>query len=326
MFKGRTLGMGEAEAIGARPTINAPFAKGLLSAQAELGNLVVLTADLGKYTDVYPFRDAHPSRFYNVGMAEQALVTVAAGLAKTGFAAMCTTYGCFATRRAYDFIAIACAHGDANVNIFAGLPGITTGYGGTHQAIEDLALMRSIPDLVVVDPCDATEMEQVTATLARTPGSSYCRLLRSNVAQVLDPATHRFEIGKAYPLRAGEQIGFVSTGFMTERSLDAASMLAVEGVSCGVLHCPTIKPFDVAAVVEFARRHEKLVIAENHVAIGALGTLVRDALYAVGLLRPILHVCIPDKFIECGSVPYLQDKYGLTTGRIVERVVHWHNA
>jgi len=323
MSKGRTLGMGELESAGERPAVFAPFGAGLLAAEAELGNLVVLTADLGKYTDVKPFRDVHASRFFNVGMAEQALVTVAAGLAKTGWTAMCTTYGCFATRRAYDFVAIACAHGAANVNIFAALPGLTTGYGGTHQAIEDLALMRSIPDIVVIDPCDATEMYQVTQALARTPGTSYCRLLRGNVPTVLDAATYRFRIGKAVPLRTGRDIGFISTGFMTERCLDAATRLAEHGSDCGVLHCPSIKPFDEAAVIEFARHHDRLVIAENHVATGALGSLAIEALYRAGLLRPTLHISIPDRFIECGSVPYLQDKYGLTTDRIVERVSGW---
>lgn len=325
MSKGRTLGMGELESVGNRPAVFAPFGAGLLAAEAELGNLVVLTADLGKYTDVKPFRDAHPARFFNVGMAEQALVTVAAGLAKTGWTAMCTTYGCFATRRAYDFVAIACAHGAANVNIFAALPGLTTGYGGTHQAIEDLALMRSIPDIVVVDPCDSTEMFQVTQTLARTPGTSYCRLLRSNVPTVFDPKTYTFAIGKAAELRSGSKIGFISTGFMTERCLDAATRLAADGTDCGVLHCPSIKPFDEAALVDFARRHERLVIAENHVAVGALGSLAIEALYRGGLLRPTLHICIPDSFIECGSVPYLQEKYGLTADRVLERVRNWRD-
>jgi len=138
---GRTLGMGEKEQTGARPTVDAPFGHALAALAHKRSDIVGLSADLAKYTDMLPFRDAFPDRFFNVGMAEQNLIAVSAGLAKTGHTVFCTTYGVFATRRAYDFIAIACAHSNANVKIFAGLPGLTTGYGGTHQAIEDLALI-----------------------------------------------------------------------------------------------------------------------------------------------------------------------------------------
>ena len=170
----RTLAMGQDEATGGgradRRRAVRPRA-GRRSA-ATRPEIVGLTADLGKYTDILPFRDAFPDRFFNVGMAEQNLVAVAAGLARTGKMPFATTYGVFATRRAYDFIAIALAHSNLNVKIVAGLPGLTTGYGGTHQAIEDLALMRMIPGLAVIDPCDATEIAAATAAIAdhRRPG------------------------------------------------------------------------------------------------------------------------------------------------------------
>jgi transketolase len=320
--RNRTLGMGEVETVVHRKSARAPFAEGLINAQRKHGNVVTLTADLGKYTDVYPFRDAYPDRFYNVGMAEQALVTVAAGLAKTGHIAYCTTYGCFATRRAYDFLAIACAHGKANVKMFAALPGITTGYGGTHQAIDDLALMRSIPDMTVIDPCDANEMRQVATMAADIPGTLYCRLLRNEVPVVFDD-DYRFEIGKVKLVRPGHSVGIISTGFMTERAIDAASALVRQGVDIAVLHSPSIKPFDVAGVAAFAARMERLVVIENHVSVGALTSLVLDAMQEAAILKPMLKIGIPDRFIECGSVPYLQDKYGLTTGRLIERIGAW---
>ena len=191
-------------------------------------DIVGLTADLGKYTDILPFRDAFPDRFFNVGMAEQNLVAVAAGLARTGMVPFATTYGVFASRRAYDFVAIALAHSNLNVKIVAGLPGLTTGYGGTHQAIEDLALMRMIPGLTVIDPCDATEIEAATLAIADHPGPVYMRLLRGSVPVVLDPG-YQFEIGKAHKLRDGKDVGIISTGFMTERALDAADVLAEDG-------------------------------------------------------------------------------------------------
>lgn len=318
----RTLGMGEVEAVEHRRSTKAPFAHGLIDAQRKHGNVVALTADLGKYTDIHPFRDLYPDRFYNVGMAEQALVTVAAGLAKTGHIAYCTTYGCFATRRAYDFLAIACAHGRADVKMFAALPGITTGYGGTHQAIDDLALMRSIPDMTVIDPCDATEMRQVATVAAEIPGTLYCRLLRNEVPVVLAD-DYVFELGKAKVVREGASVGIVSTGFMTERAIDAAAVLERDGIDIGVLHSPSIKPFDAQGVAAFAAGKERLIVVENHVCVGALASLVLDALQEHAILKPMLKIGIPDQFIECGSVPYLQDKYGLTTPRLVERIRSW---
>jgi transketolase len=312
---GRTLAMGQDEGTQTRPTMDAPFGHALVSLGHARPEIVGLTADLGKYTDIAPFRDAFPDRFFNVGMAEQNLIAVAAGLARTGHVPFCTTYGVFATRRAYDFIAIACAHSRINVKIVAGLPGLTTGYGGTHQAIEDLALMRMIPGLVVMDPCDATEMAQATRAAADWDGPVYIRLQRGQVPVVLDPADE-FAIGRARKLRDGSRVGIISTGLMTERALDAASLLEREGISTGVLHVATIKPFDAAAVVAFARTVDRVVTAENHVVAGGLASLVAEALFDAGVAKPLIRVGLPDKFIECGSVPYLQDRYGLTAEKL----------
>jgi transketolase len=231
---GRTLAMGQDEAAGGRPSVEAPFGRALTKQGQNRTDIVGLTADLGKYTDILPFRDAFPDRFFNVGMAEQNLIAVAAGLARTGKVPFATTYGVFATRRAYDFVAIALAHSNLNVKIIAGLPGLTTGYGGTHQAIEDLALMRMIPGLTIIDPCDATEIEAATAAIASYDGPVYMRLLRGSVPVVLEPE-YRFEIGKARRLRDGKDVGIISTGFMTERAIDAAAALQKRGISAGVL-------------------------------------------------------------------------------------------
>jgi len=314
---GRTLGMGEKEQTGARPTVDAPFGHALAALAHKRSDIVGLSADLAKYTDMLPFRDAFPDRFFNVGMAEQNLIAVSAGLAKTGHTVFCTTYGVFATRRAYDFIAIACAHSNANVKIFAGLPGLTTGYGGTHQAIEDLALMRMIPGLVVIDPCDATELEQVTEAVAAHRGPTYCRLLRAFVPRVLDPARHRFRIGEGFVLREGGKLGMISTGFMTERALDAADQLAARGINASILHMPTIKPFDHKIVADFGSRVDRIMTLENHVVAGGLATLVAEALFDAGVQRPLVRIGIPDRFIECGSLPFLQEKCRMTVPQIV---------
>lgn len=316
----RTLAMGENEVTaGGRATIDAPFGRALKRLGELRNDVVGLTADLGKYTDILPFRDAFPERFFNVGMAEQNLVAVAAGLARTGLVPYATTYGVFATRRAFDFVAIACAHSNLNVKIVAGLPGLTTGYGGTHQAIEDLALMRMIPGLTIIDPCDAVEIEQATTAIANHPGPVYMRLLRGAVPVVLD-RDYRFEIGKAVGLRQGKYVGIISTGLMTERALDAAAALEKQGTSVGVLHVPTIKPFDAEAVAKFAAGVDHLVVAENHVSVGGLASLVVEALFEAGVARKVARIGLPDRYIECGSVPTLQARYGLTTEAIVRTI------
>ncbi len=222
--RARTLAMGETRG-GRRPArlVDAPFGKALVARGRARPEIVGLTADLGKYTDILPFRDAFPDRFFNVGMAEQNLIAIAAGLARTGKVPFATTYGVFATRRAYDFIAIAVAHSRVNVKIVAGLPGLTTGYGGTHQAIEDLALMRMIPGLVVIDPCDATEIDQATAAIADHDGPVYMRLLRGERAGRARPRhATASRSARRDELRAGKDVGIIATGLMTERALDAA--------------------------------------------------------------------------------------------------------
>lgn len=319
--RSRTLAMGQDEATAAgRAAVDAPFGQALVELGRKRPEIVGLTADLGKYTDILPFRDAFPDRFFNVGMAEQNLVAIAAGLARAGKVPFATTYGVFATRRAYDFIAIAVAHSGINVKIIAGLPGLTTGYGGTHQAIEDLALMRMVPGLVVIDPCDATDITQATAAMAEHDGPVYMRLLRGKVPVVLDPAVYRFEIGKAKRVRAGKDVGIISTGLMTERALDAATAFGKRGVDVGVLHVPTIKPFDADAVAEFASSVGRVVTAENHVVSGGLASLVAEALFDRGVVKPLTRIGLPDRYIECGSVPHLQSVYGLTTDRVVEAI------
>ena len=317
---GVSQSMATTEAVAGRPTVQAPFGTALRALGHVRADIVGLTADLAKYTDVLPFAEAFPARFFNVGMAEQNMIAMAAGLAKTGLVPYCTTYGVFATRRAYDFVAIACAHSRLKVRIFAGLPGLTTSYGGTHQAIEDLALMRAIPGLTVIDPCDATEMTQLVPAIVDVDGPVYVRLVRGTVPVVLDPARYRFEVGKARRLREGRDVGLVSTGFMTDRALQAAERLAAQGIDAAVLHASTLKPFDAEAVVELAGSVTRLVTIENHVVSGGLGTAVAETLVDHRVRQPLTRLGLPDQWLECGSVASLQDKYGLTVDRLTEAI------
>jgi transketolase len=297
---------------GASQTAPAPFGHALVRAAEKDPRIVGLTADLGKYTDIHVFAEKFPQRFFQMGMAEQSLVGAACGLARTGCIPFATTYCVFATRRAYDFIAIGAALGRANVKIIAGLPGLTTGYGGTHQGIEDLALMRSIPGLTVIDPCDATETTQATAAIALHDGPVYMRLLRGIVPVVLDPADYRFELGKAQLLRDGADVAIVSSGIMTSRALDAARQLEAEGIRASVLHVGTLKPFDRATVAELLARVPRVITAENHVAFGGLASAVADLAVDERLTIRLKRVGLPDSFCASGSLPYLAERYGMT--------------
>lgn len=317
---GRTRGMGELIDVAGKTTEIAPFGNTLAALAHERPEIVGLTADMGRYSDILPFRDAHPTRFFNVGMAEQDLIMIAAGLSKVGKIAYCTTYSVFISRRAYDFVAIAAAHSMANVKIFAGMPGLVNGYGATHQATEDLNMMRGIADLTVIDPIDATELKQVVRAVADIPGTVYVRNLRGKVPVELGD-DYRFQLGKAQVIHEGGDVGIIATGYMSARARDAARIAAGQGVQAGVLHVGTIKPFDTAGVIAFAQRYDRLIIAENHKTTGGLATLVIEALYAAGIMKPVIKIGLADSFFECGSQEYLENKYGVDLPRFVRAIV-----
>ncbi len=321
LHTGRTRGMGELIDIAGKTTELAPFGTTLAELGRERPEIVGLTADMGRYSDILPFRDAHPTRFFNVGMAEQDLLMIAAGMSKVGKIAYCTTYSVFITRRAYDFVAIACAHSKANVKIFAGMPGLVNGYGATHQATEDLNMMRGIADLTIIDPCDATELKQVVRAVADIPGTVYVRSLRGKVPVEL-PDSYRFELGKAQVIHeGGGTVGIISTGYMSARAVDAARLAAGQGIASSVLHVGTIKPFDTAGVIAFAKRFDRLIVAENHKTTGGLNTLVVEALYDAGIMKPLIKVGLADSFFECGSQEYLEAKYGVDLPRMLRAIV-----
>lgn len=252
-----------------RDTVAAPFGHALVDLAKTRDDIVGLSADLSKYTDLHIFAEAHPDRFYQMGMAEALLMSAAAGLAREGFVPFATTYAVFAARRAYDFIAMAIAEENLPVKICCALPGLSTGYGPSHQATEDLAIMRGMPGLTVLDPCDAVDIDQATRAIADTPGPVYMRLLRGKVPNVLGEYGYRFKLGKAQMIVDGTDVLIVSSGFMTMRALDAAKALANDGISCAVLHSPTIKPLDAETICAEAAKGGRLVVAaENHSITG----------------------------------------------------------
>jgi len=302
----------------------APFGKALVELAAQRPDIVGMTADLAKYTDLHLFAQACPERFFQMGMAEQLLMGAAGGMAKEGFVPFVTTYAVFATRRAYDFMHQVIAEENLNVKIVCALPGLTTGYGPSHQATEDLAVMRAMPGMTVIDPCDAHEIEQAVPAIAAHAGPVYMRLLRGQVPVVLDEYGYRFELGKAKMIREGRDVLFISTGLMTMRALEAAQALQRDQVDAAVLHVPTLKPLDAATILREAARPGRLVVvAENHSTIGGLGEAVAGELMRAGVHPAFRQIALPDAFLDAGALPTLHDRYGISTNAVVASVKSW---
>src|ERR671933_453984 len=310
-----------AEGQRARP---APSAQGRANLPGVPTNIVVMTADLAKYTDLHVFAQAHPDRFYQMGMAEQLLMGAAAGMAREGLLPFATTYAVFASRRAYDFVCLAIAEERLNVKIACALPGLTTGYGPSHQATDDLAIFRAMPNLTIVDPCDALDIEQAVPAITAHDGPVYMRLLRGNVPAVLDGYDYQFELGRAKLLQGGRDVLFISSGFMTMRALEAASLLKQDHVDAAVLHVPTIKPLDSETILREARQSGRLVVvAENHSVVGGLGEAVAGLLLRAGVTPAFRQVGLPDAFLAAGALPTLHDRYGISARTMTDTVKTW---
>jgi transketolase len=306
------------------PTVAAPFGNALIDAAQKNDKIVGLTADLAKYTDLHVFRDKYPDRFFQMGMAEQVMVSAAAGLAREGFTPFATTYAVFASRRAYDFICMAIAEEALNVKIVCALPGLTTGYGPSHQATEDIAIFRGLPNLTILDPCDATDIMQATHAIAEHKGPVYMRLLRGKVPNVLDEYDYTFKLGNAQMVRDGTDVLFVSTGLMTMRVLEAAKGLVGDRIDCGVLHVPTIKPLDVETIRAAAAKEGRMVVvAENHTVVGGLGEAVAGDLMRNGVFTRFRQIGLPDEFLDAGALPTLHDRYGLSVDAVKAQVKSW---
>src|SRR5580698_7509799 len=305
-------------------TRSAPFGHALVELARQKQSVIGMTADLSKYTDLHVFAKAFPERFYQMGKAEQLLMGAAAGMAHEGSQPFVTTYAVFATRRAYDFMHQAIAEDNLDVKIICALPGLTTGYGPSHQAAEDLALMRAMPNMTVIDPCDALDTEQMVPAIAAHNGPVYARLLRGNVPAVLDEYDYQFELGKARLLRDGAEVLIISSGIMTMRALETAKALAADSFDVGVLHVPTIKPLDTAALLREARRSGRLVVvAENHTVIGGLGEAVAAVLLTNGVTPPFRQIGLPDAFLDAGALPTLHDRYGISTEAMCDTIKGW---
>jgi transketolase len=302
----------------------APFGHALVEIARTRTDVIGMTADLGKYTDLHIFAKEFPDRHYQMGMAEQLLFGAASGLAAEGFTPFATSYAVFASRRAYDFIHQTIAEEDRNVKIVCALPGLTSGYGPSHQATEDLALFRAMPNMAVIDPCDAIEIEQLVPAIAAHRGPVYMRLLRGQVPIVLDEYDYKFELGKAKLIRGGNDVLIISSGIMTMRALEAARSLADDNVGVAVLHVPTIKPLDTETILREAKQLGRLVVvAENHSVIGGLGEAVAALLMCSGVHPVFRQIGLPDEFLDAGALPTLHDRYGISTAEVAKQIKQW---
>lgn len=281
--------------------------------------VVVLDADLAKATKTIEFKKVCPERFFDMGIAEQDMIGTAAGFATCGKIPFASTFAIFAAGRAFEQIRNSVAYPKLNVKIAATHAGLTVGEdGGSHQAIEDIALMRAMPNMVILNPADANETRQAILAAVAHQGPVYIRLGRAAVPDIHD-ASYRFEIGKGEILREGKDAAIIATGIMVSKALEAAERLTDEGLQTRVINMPTIKPLDADLVIKTAKAAGSIVTAEEHSVIGGLGSAVCEALAQAHPTKVTL-VGVQDQFGASGKPADLLEKYGLTVEHLVKAV------
>ncbi len=279
--------------------------------------LVVLDGDLANSTKADLFAAAHPDRFFELGIAEQNMIGVAAGMATVGYVPWISTFAAFLAKRALDQIRVVVAQPGLNVKLCGSYSGILTGKTGkTHQSVEDLAVFRAMPGVVTIAPADAVELRSAMAWMMATPGPTYLRLTRDPGPTIFSP-DYRFRAGEGVLLRDGGDVGLIGTGVQTVRVLEAADLLAADGVAASVLHLPTLKPIDEAAIVALAERTGAIVTAEDHSIVGGLGGAVAEVL-GEKCPTPLRRVGWRDVYGESGPNEALLEKYGLTARHVAE--------
>ncbi|EGW37123.1 transketolase family protein [Desulfosporosinus sp. OT] len=295
------------------------YGKALVNLGSENPNVVVLDADLSKSTKTADFGKKYPERFFNMGIAESNLLGTAAGLAAAGKIPFASTFAIFAVGRAFEQIRNSIAYPKLNVKIAATHAGITVGEdGGSHQAIEDVAIMRAVPNMVVLVPADGEETRQVILAAAKYNGPVYIRMGRLAVP-LLFGEDYRFEIGKANVLKEGNDVAIMANGVMVSMALEAAAELAAEGISVSVVNVASVKPLDEETIVRVAQQTKAVVTAEEHNIIGGLGSAVAEVL-SEKMPTPMVRIGLKDTFGESGAPQELLEKYGLTKVDLVKAV------
>ncbi len=279
--------------------------------------IVVLEADLMSCHATKVFKQEFPQRFVNVGIAEQNMIGIAAGMSAMGKIPFAYSFGPFATRRCYDQIFISVAYARQTVKIVGSDPGVTAEYnGGTHMPFEDMALMRAVPHMVCFEPVDATMLEKAVDQIVDYPGAVYIRMQRKKAEKVFDESLD-FELGKAITVKDGKDVTLIASGIMVARAIEAAQTLATEGIDARVVNIHTWKPIDIDAIVACAKETGAIVTCENHNVVNGLGSAVAEVV-CQSMPVPMRMVGVKDEFGQVGKNAYLSEQYHLTAQDIVE--------
>ena len=297
-----------------------PHQQNFIDWSADKPEVVVLTADLTNSCEVGKWRDTYPDRYFSMGMAEQNMIGVAAGMAREGFEPWLHTFAVFLYRRPLDQLQMSIAYPALKVRLVGFLPGIMTPGGVTHQAIEDLAIMRAIPNMTILEVGDATEAESMLDVAHAIDGPVYIRQLRGEVSRIF-PKDEPMEFNKARILSTGEDITLVTSGIMTEEALRAIPLIQAQGVSVQHLHVSTIKPFDDPQVIKAVTSAKKGVITmENHTIVGGVGSAVAELIAEHGANAPLRRIGVRDTYAHGASQKHLMAELGLNANSLVEAV------
>jgi transketolase len=300
------------------PTESKAYGRALLALAQQDPRIVCLGADLTGPTETDLFRDNIPERFFNLGIAEANLMCVASGMARSGDIPFVNTFGVFATRRSMDQVTLQIAYPQANVKLVGFMPGLTSPGGPTHQATDDIALMRALPGMVVVEPACATHVAPLLAQLVAHKGPAYMRIKRGDLPKLFD-AESLPPLGKAQVVRPGRDGWILASGVMVALALEALEALAAQGIQAGLVNVGTLKPLDVALVRDLAAGGRPILVAENHSIVGGLGSAVAEVIAEAGLAVRFARLGVADVFAEGASAPYLFDRYGLSAAMIANR-------
>jgi transketolase len=283
-------------------------------------NVIVLSADLTGSTEIDLFRDTYPDRFYSMGMAEQNMMSFAGGLAREGFFPFVHTFAVFMYRRALDQISMSIAYPNLPVRMFGFLPGITTPGGATHQATDDIAIMRSLPIMTILETGDATEVESVLDVAHSINGPVYIRMLRGEIPRLF-PASQPLKLNRARILSTGDDITLLSSGICTEEAMRVTHILRERGVSIHHLHISTLKPFTDPSILQAVSKPKYGVITvENHTVIGGLGSAAAEVMAEAGTGKKLVRLGLQDTYAHGASRPYLMKEYRLDALAVLEEI------
>jgi transketolase len=299
-------------------TVVKPYGRALVDLALQRMEILCLTGDLTRQTEIDLFQQQIPERFIHGGMAEANMISMAGALARRGFLPFVHTFGVFATRRPLDQIINSVAYPNLPVRIVGFMPGVSSPGGPSHQAIDDVALMRAIPNMTVVDMADATQIRAALPPVADVPGPVYLRIKRGEIPVIFEE-DHEFSLTRAQVLIEGSDLAIIASGMMLPSAISAAETLAAAGASVSVVNVPVIKPLDAETITRTVSKVEAVITAENHSVIGGLGSAVAETMAEAGLGRPLRRIGLRDTFAEgARTAPHLFRKYRLGTQDIVD--------